>query len=142
VDEKLSPPLARAGRLTYGAAVARRDRLSANAQEYLDEDEEVELTASGQSGAPQGKLGGLGAMFGMVRPRHVIVTQRNVYVLDGSIWSTTKTTGVVAKHMLGDVAVSQGGRSLKVGDEKIWVPVLAEKDAKAIAERAARPPAA
>ena len=122
--------------------MARRDRLIANAQEYLEEDEEAELTVSGQSGAPQGKLGGLGAMVGMVRPRHVVVTQRNLYVLDGSIWSTTKTTGVVAKHALGDVVVSQGARSLKVDNETIWVPVLAEKDAKAVAERVGRPSAA
>ncbi len=81
-------------------------------------------------------------MVGMVRPRHVVVTQRNLYVLDGSIWSATKTTGVVAKHALGDVVVSQRARSLKVDNETIWVPVLAEKDAKAVAERAGRPSAA
>ena len=49
------------------------------------------------------------------RPRPVLlasifcVTAAALYVLDGSIWSATKTTGVVAKHALGDRRRSPSG---------------------------------
>ena len=115
--------------------MAHRDRLIANVlhQQYLEEDEFVVMAVSGQTGAPRGLLGGFGALVGEARPRHVIVTRRNLYVLNGSWWSTTKATGVVAKHALGDVVISKASSSLlTVNDETIFV-TPSDAEAKVIA---------
>ncbi len=63
----------------------------------------------------------------------MIVTQRNLYVLNGSWWSTTKATGIVAKHALGDVVISKASSSvLTVNDETIFI-TPSQAEAKAIA---------
>jgi hypothetical protein len=115
--------------------MARRDKLIANAEPYLEPDERVELIASGQTGAPPGPLGAIAAMFGKAKPCHVAVTQDRVYLLKGSMWSTTALKGVLSTHALGSVIVPASGRALEVGGERVYFAALAE-DVEAIAERA------
>ena len=54
-------------------------------------------------------------------------------MLEGDFWGTTKSKGLVARHPIGSVAVERGARSLRIGDERIWIHPFAEGDANEIA---------
>jgi hypothetical protein len=61
-----------------------------------------------------------------------VATDDSIYVLEGDFWGTTKSKGLVARHRIGSVPIERGGRSLQVGDERIWLHPFAEGDADEI----------
>jgi len=117
--------------------VSRREKLIAAATPYLDEGEQIRYVVSGQTGAPQGPLGSIAIVAGKAKQRRVVATDRKLYVLEGNFWGTAKSKGMVAKHELGEVAVERGGRSLTVGEERIYIDPFAEGDADEITATAA-----
>lgn len=113
--------------------MSRREKLIAAATPYVDEGEQIRFVVSGQTGAPQGPLGAIAIVAGKARQRRVVATDRAIYVLEGDFWGTTKSKGLVARHEIGAVAIEEGARSLKIGEERIFIHPFAEGDAKEIA---------
>ena len=77
--------------------------------------------------------GAIAIAAGKGKQRRVVATDQSIYVLEGDFWGTTKSKGLVARHPIGSVAVERGGRSLRIGDERIWIHPFAEGDANEIA---------
>jgi len=113
--------------------VSRREKLVEGAAPYVEDGERIRYVVSGQTGAPQGPLGAVAIAAGKAKQRRVVATDRRIYVLEGDFWGTTKSKGLVARHEIGDVAIERGGRSLRIGDERIWIHPFAEGDADEIA---------
>jgi hypothetical protein len=116
--------------------VSRREKLIESATPYVEEGEEIRYVVSGQTGAPQGPLGAVAIAAGKAKQRRVVATDESIYVLEGDFWGTTRSKGLVARHPIGSVDVERGGRSLRIGDERIWIHPFAEGDADEIAELA------
>ena len=71
------------------------------------------------------------------KQRRIVVTEANIYVLEGDFWGTTKSKGLIAKHAIGSVPIAFRGRALIVGEERIWLHPFAEGDAEEIASLSA-----
>jgi hypothetical protein len=69
--------------------------------------------------------------------RRIVVTDANIYVLEGDFWGTTKSKGLIAKHAIGSIPIGFRGRALMVGEERIWLHPFAEGDAEEIASLSA-----
>ena len=117
--------------------MSRRERLIEAVAPYIDRGEQIRYVVSGQTGAPQGPLGSIAIVAGKAKQRRVVATDDHIYVLEGDFWGTAKSKGLVAKHRVGEVDVERSGRSLRVGDERIFVHPFAEGDADEIAATAA-----
>ena len=113
--------------------MSRREKLIESARPYVDEGEQIRYVVSGQTGAPQGPLGSIAIVAGKAKQRRVVATESKVYVLEGDFWGTAKSKGLVAKHPIGAVPIERGGRSLRIGDERIFIHPFAEGDADRIA---------
>ena len=88
------------------------------------------------TGAPPGPLGAAAIVAGKAKQRR-IVTDANVYVLEGDFWGTTKSKGLIAKHAIGSIPIAFRGRAQMVGEERIWLHPFAEGDAEGIASLSA-----
>ena len=97
----------------------------------------LRYVTSGQTGAPQGPLGAAAIVAGKAKQRRIVVTESNVYVLEGDFWGTTKSKGLIAKHAIGSIPIAFRGRALMVGEERIWLHPFAEGDAEEIASLSA-----
>lgn len=116
---------------------SRREKLIEGASPYIEEGEEVRYVTSGQTGAPQGPLGAAAIVAGKAKQRRIVVTEANIYVLEGDVWGTTKSKGLIAKHVIGSIPIAFRGRALMVGEERIWLHPFAEGDAEQIASLSA-----
>ena len=116
--------------------------MSESAAPYLEPGETIRAICSGREGPSSDPTTATFSAFG---PRIVAATDRNVYVLEGSMWSW-KASGVLAKYPLGSVSASyEGGLTLlswtpkgtlTIGDHSITVPTAARKSAARIAAMA------
>ena len=116
---------------------SRREKLIQGAFPYIGEGEEVRYVTSGQTGAPQGPLGAAAIVAGKAKQRRIVVTESNVYVLEGDYWGTSKRKGEIARHAIGSIPIAFRGRALTVGEERIWLHPFAEGDAEEIASLSA-----
>ena len=74
----------------------------------------------------------------MVRPRVVMATDRNIYVLAGNIWSVKKLNETLVKQPIGSAAVRATKFSLTVGAEKSYALLFQFANKNAIAALAPR----
>jgi hypothetical protein len=114
------------------------------ARHHIDPDETIRNVMWGWEGAPiSGQLRGLLLLVGVLKSRVVAVTDRNLYVFEGTKWTTTGVKGVIAKHPIGSVSVRYDKFRLFVGDRTIQVDLFYRgraQDLAALASGAPAPP--
>jgi hypothetical protein len=114
-----------------------RNRLAKGAATFLEPGETVRSAVTGLAG-PKWVLafGALGALFS--KPRTVILTERNIYIL--TVKGMQKAKGVESKQPIGSVGVSLGtgvaNVPLTIGTEKIWISKVWRKDAEELVANA------
>ena len=69
----------------------------------------------------------------MVRPRVAMVTDRNVYMFEGNMWSTKKLNGVLQKYPIGQAPIKLTGLSITIGQETSYALLFQFKPMKDIA---------
>jgi hypothetical protein len=97
----------------------RKRNLIAAAQQYLEPGETVREVMVGQTFVtPLAYLlvGPILFVF-MVRPRVAMVTDRNVYMFEGNMWSTKKLNGMLQKFPVGQAPIKLTGLSITIGNE-------------------------
>ena len=100
----------------------RKRNLIAAARQYMESGEQVREVMVGQTFVtPLAYLlvGPILFVF-MVRPRVAMVTDRNVYMFEGNMWSTKKLNGVLQKFPIGQAPITLTGLSITIGTEKSY----------------------
>jgi hypothetical protein len=109
--------------------------LTAAAQQHMEPGEQVREVMVGQTFVtPLAYLlvGPILFVF-MVRPRVAMVTDRNVYMFEGNMWSTKKLNGVLHKYPIGQAPVQLSGLSITIGNETSYALLFQFKPMKNIA---------
>jgi sugar phosphate permease len=116
----------------------RRRRLIEQAQSAFEEGEQVREVMVGQTFmSPVLYLLIVPFLFVfMVRARVAMVTDRNVYMFEGSVWSTKKLNRLLEKYPIGSAPVSLTAMSLTIGNEKAYAYLFQFAAMKQIAARA------
>jgi len=98
----------------------RKRGLIESAQQWLEPGEEVREVMVGQTFiSPIMYLLLMPIVFVfMVRPRVAMVTDRNVYMFEGNMWSTKKLKSLLEKHPVGNAPVTLTGLSITIGNER------------------------
>ena len=113
----------------------RKRNLIAAAQSYLEPGEQVREVMVGQTFVtPLSYLliGPIVFVF-VVRPRVAMVTDRNVYMFEGNMWSTKKLNRMLHKYPVGQAPIELTGLSITIGQEKSYALLFQFKPMKAIA---------
>lgn len=102
----------------------------------MEPDEEVRFAVAGQTGSRAGFLGGMNALVGRAKPRVVVGTNRNLYVLRGSMASTTAVKGVERKLPLSSAPIAYDERraALVLEQETVWLGIYTDEDESTLAE--------
>jgi hypothetical protein len=128
----------------------KRKRIEEGAARYFDPGETMRAAVHGYEGSrwvvllyPFALVGGLIAAT-VTKHRLVILTDRNVYILQGGFWSIAKPRGVVEKHPVGAVQIRADAGfpagHLFIGSTKLWVARANWKDAVELAAAATDAP--
>ena len=112
-----------------------RQAIEANAAPFLEGSETMRAAAPCFEGPKFAMFFGLIGMM-LTKQRLVLVTDRHLYVLRGSIWSVKRPRGVEERNPLGTVAVSAEKGfpvgPLRVGEKTYWVGKLYQGDAQQV----------
>ena len=115
----------------------RLQRVTEKAAEMIEPDERVQGAVYGVTGplAPNSPIVGFLILLGIVKTRVIVLTEKNVYIMQGTMWTTTGVKKVVSKHPLGTVDASSSGYRLTVGENKISTNVFLTGRSKDMAAR-------
>lgn len=118
----------------------QRQKLLDSAARHASEDEQMRFVVAGQTGARPGVLASLMALTGKVKPRVVVGTDQAVYLLEGSMTSTTKSGELIARFPSAEAVIDyDDARSvLRLGDEEIWLGSYTDSDIEALSALAGR----
>jgi hypothetical protein len=112
-------------------------KVTEKARHHIEPDETIKNVMWGWEGAPvSGQVRGWLLLMGVLKPRVVAVTDRNLYVFQGTRVTTTGIKGVIAKHPLGSVPVRYDSFRLSVGDRVVQVDLFYRGRAQDIASLA------
>jgi hypothetical protein len=112
-------------------------KVTEKARHHIEPGETIQNVMWGWEGAPvSGPVRGWLLMMGLIKSRVVAVTDRNLYVFEGTRATTTGVKGVIAKHPLGSVPVRYDRFRLMIGDRVIQVDVFYRGRAQDIANLA------
>jgi hypothetical protein len=112
-------------------------KVTEKARHHIEPDETIKNGMWGWEGAPvSGQVRGWLLLMGVLKPRVVAVTDRNLYVFQGTRVTTTGIKGVIAKHPLGSVPVRYDSFRLSVGDRVVQVDLFYRGRAQDIASLA------
>jgi hypothetical protein len=115
----------------------RVHKVTEKARHHIEPDETIKNVMWGWEGAPvSGQVRGWLLLMGVLKPRVVAVTDRNLYVFQGTRVTTTGIKGVIAKHPLGSVPVRYDSFRLSVGDRVVQVDLFYRGRAQDIASLA------
>lgn len=119
-----------------GLKERQRRKLIGGARPHMEPDEEVRFAVAGQTGSRAGFLGGMNALVGRAKPRVVVGTDRNLYVLRGSMGSTTGVKGVEVKLPLSSALIAYDERraALTLEHETVWLGIYTDEDESALSE--------
>lgn len=110
-----------------------RATIIATATPYLESGETVRAAARAVEGPAWAVFFGAIGMLAFMQQRLLVVTDRNVYLMNADRMVGNKAKGVVAKHPRGTVAVKhEAGKMfdhVRVGDTDLKVGKLFKKDA-------------
>ena len=113
---------------------SRVRKVTEKARHHIEPDETIRNVMWGWEGAPvSGQLRGWLLLLGVLKSRVVAVTDRNIYVFEGTRWTTTGVKGLIDKHPLGSVSVRYEGFRLFVGARTIQVDLFYRGRAQDIA---------
>jgi hypothetical protein len=123
---------------------SRVRKVTDKARHHIEPDETIRNVMWGWEGAPvSGQIRGWLLLVGVLKSRVVAVTDRNVYVFEGTRWTTTGVKGLIAKHPIGSVSVRYDKLQLVVGDRTIQVDLFYRgraQDIAALASGSSAPP--
>ena len=114
----------------------RLRRVTEKAQQLIEPDERVRGAVYGVTGplSPNSQIVGFLILLGIVKTRVVVLTEKNIYVMQGTMWSTTGVKKVLSKYPLGTVDASSSGYRLTVGEHKLSTNLFLTKRSKTMAE--------
>jgi hypothetical protein len=118
-----------------GMIEKRKRNLIAAAQQYLEPGESVREVMVGQTFVtPLSYLliGPIVFVF-VVRPRVAMVTDRNVYMFEGNMWSTKKLNAMLHRYPIGNAPIQLTGLSITIGNEKSYALLFQFEPMKNIA---------
>ena len=118
----------------------RLNRVTEKAAQLIDPGERVVGAVYGVTGplSPNSQIVGFLILLGIVKTRVVILTEKNVYVMQGTMWSTTGVKKVISKYPRGTVDASSSGYRLTVGEHRISTNLFLTKRSKEMAEQISR----